>query len=119
MMERTRSLSCLLGLSREEPMNDPQSAQPAQPPPPGPPQPQSAPPTSTGSELAVSWLLIVTFIVFSLVGLIWVIDDAPRLGYRRHDALFVLIPIYGPFVFLPKMAWRIGLMNGPYWAEAK
>ena len=63
----------------------------------------------------MSWLLIVTFILFSLVGLIWVIVDAPRLGYRRHDALFALIPIYGPFVFLPKMAWRIGHREHPYW----
>ena len=55
------------------------------------------------------------FILFSLVGLIWVIVAAPRLGYRRHDALFVLIPIYGPYVFLPKMAWRIGHRDRPYW----
>jgi hypothetical protein len=53
----------------------------------------------------------------SVVGLIWVIVDAPRLGYRRHDALFVLIPIYGPFVFLPKMAWRIGHKDRPYWPK--
>ena len=59
--------------------------------------------------------VIVTFILFSLVGLIWVIVDAPRLGYRRHDALFALIPIYGPYVFLPKMAWRISHKNHPYW----
>jgi len=29
--------------------------------------------------------------------------------------LFVLIPIYGPYVFLPKMAWRIGHKDHPYW----
>jgi hypothetical protein len=85
-----------------------------------PPHPASAPtlsvaPKSTGSELWVSWLLIVLFVFFPLVGLIWVIVDAPRLGYRRHDALFALIPIYGPYVFLPKMAWRIGHRERPYW----
>jgi hypothetical protein len=95
-------------------MTDTQPTQPAQPPPPGSSQPPAAP-ESTGSELFVSWLLIVTFVLFSLVGLIWVIVDAPRLGYRRHDALFVLIPIYGPYVFLPKMAWRIGHRERPYW----
>jgi hypothetical protein len=42
------------------------------------------------------------------------IVDAPRLGYRHHDALFALIPIYGPYVFLPKMAWRIGHKDRPY-----
>jgi hypothetical protein len=93
---------------REEAMTEPQPTQPVQQPPLGPSK-------STGSELFVSWLLIVTFILFSLVGLIWVIVDAPSLGYRRHDALFVLIPIYGPFVFLPKMAWRIGHKDHPYW----
>jgi hypothetical protein len=56
-------------------------------------QPQWAAPQSTGSELFVSWLLIVTLILVPIVGLIWVIVDAPRLGYRRHDALFALIPI--------------------------
>jgi hypothetical protein len=96
-------------------MTDTQPAQPAEQQPPGSSQPQWAAPQSTGSELLVSWLLIVTFILFWLVGLIWVIADAPRLGYRRHDALFALIPIYGPFVFLPKMAWRIGHRNNPYW----
>jgi hypothetical protein len=79
------------------------------------PQPQRAAPQSTGSELVVSWLLIVAFILVSLVGLVWVIVEAPRLGYRRHDALFALIPIYGPYVFLPKMAWRIGHKDHPYW----
>jgi hypothetical protein len=96
-------------------MTDSQPTQPAQPQPPERPQPQWAAPKSTGSELFVSWLLIVTFILVSLVGLIWVIVVAPRLGYRRHDALFALIPIYGPYVFLPKMAWRIGHKNHPYW----
>jgi hypothetical protein len=96
-------------------MTDTQPTQPAQQPPPGSSQPQWTAPKSTGSELLVSWLLIVTFILVSLVGLIWVIVDAPRLGYRRHDALFVLIPIYGPYVFLPKMAWRIGHKEHPYW----
>jgi hypothetical protein len=95
-------------------MTDTQPAQPAQQPPPGR-EPERAAPKSTGSQLFVSWLLIVTFILFSIVGLIWVIVDAPRLGYRRHDALFALIPIYGPFVFLPKMAWRIGHKDHPYW----
>lgn len=90
-------------------------AQPTPPPPPARAQPASVAPRSTGSELLVSWLLIVLFVFFPLVGLIWVIVDAPRLGYRRHDALFVLIPIYGPYVFLPKMAWRIGLRERPYW----
>jgi hypothetical protein len=80
-----------------------------------PEQPPWAAPKSTGSELLVSWLLIVLFILFPFVGLIWVIVDAPRLGYRRHDALFALIPIYGPYVFLPKMAWRIGHRERPYW----
>jgi hypothetical protein len=94
-------------------MTETQPTQPAQQPPPETSQPTA--PKSTGSELFVSWLLIVTFILFSLVGLIWVIVDAPRLGYRRHDALFALIPIYGPFVFLPKMAWRIGHREHPYW----
>jgi hypothetical protein len=94
-------------------MTDTQPTQPSQQPPPESSQPTA--PTSTGSELFVSWLLIVTFILFPLVGLIWVIVDAPRLGYRRHDALFALIPIYGPFVFLPKMAWRIGHKERPYW----
>jgi hypothetical protein len=96
-------------------MTDTQPTQPSQRPPPGNSQPEWAPPKSTGSELFVSWLLIVTFILFSLVGLIWVIVDAPRLGYRRHDALFALIPIYGTYVFLPKMAWRIGHREHPYW----
>jgi hypothetical protein len=91
-------------------MTDSQPTQPAQ-------QPQWAAPQSTGSELFASWLLIVTFILVSLVGVIWVIVDAPRLGYRRHDALFALIPIYGPFVFLPKMAWRIGHKDRPYWPK--
>ena len=92
-------------------------AQPTWPEPPTPEsvQQQSAAPESTGSELFISWLLIVTFILVPLVGLIWVIVDAPRLGYRRHDALFALIPIYGPYVFLPKMAWRIGHKDRPYW----
>jgi hypothetical protein len=94
-------------------MTDTQPTQPAHQPPPESSQPTAL--KSTGSELIVSWLLIVTFILFSLVGLIWVIVDAPRLGYRRHDALFALIPIYGPFVFLPKMAWRIGHKERPYW----
>jgi hypothetical protein len=96
-------------------MTDTQPTPPAQQPPLASSQPQWTAPKSTGSELLVSWLLIVTFILFSLVGLIWVIVDAPRLGYRRHDALFALIPIYGPFVFLPKMAWRIGHKEHPYW----
>jgi hypothetical protein len=70
----------------------------------------------------VDWFGIVRVVAadrhvhpLSIVGLIWVIVDAPRLGYRRHDALFVLIPIYGPYVFLPKMAWRIGHNAHPYW----
>jgi hypothetical protein len=96
-------------------MTDTQPTPPEQEPPSGGAQPQWAAPESTGSELFVSWLLIVTFILVPLVGLIWVIVDAPRLGYRRHDALFALIPIYGPYVFLPKMAWRIGHKNRPYW----
>ena len=78
-------------------MTDTQPAQPEQQPPPGPTEAQWAAPESTSKELWVSWLLIVTFIVFPLVGLIWVIVDAPSLGYRRHDALFALIPIYGTF----------------------
>jgi hypothetical protein len=89
-------------------MTEPQPTQPAQ-------QPPWAAPKSTGSELFVSWLLIVAFILVPLVGLIWVIVDAPSLGYRRHDALFALIPIYGPYVFLPKMAWRVGHKEHPYW----
>ena len=96
-------------------MTDTQPTQPeqhAQQPPPESSQPT---PQSTGSDLGVSWLLIVTFILFTIVGLIWVIVDAPQLGYRRHDALFALIPIYGPYVFLPKMAWRIGHKDRPYW----
>jgi hypothetical protein len=96
-------------------MTDTQPTPPEQQPPSGSAQRQWAAPESTGSELLVSWLLIVTFILIPLVGLIWVIVDAPRLGYRRHDALFALIPIYGPYVFLPKMAWRIGHKNHPYW----
>jgi hypothetical protein len=96
-------------------MTDTQPTPPAPQPPPGSVQPQWAAPQSTGSELFVSWLLIVTFILVPLVGLIWVIVDAPRLGYRRHDALFALIPIYGPYVFLPKMAWRIGHKEHAYW----
>jgi hypothetical protein len=96
-------------------MTEPQPAQPEQQPPSGPAEAPWAPPKSSGSELVVSWLLIVLFILFWLVGLIWVIVDAPRLGYRRHDALFALIPIYGPYVFLPKMAWRIGHREHPYW----
>jgi hypothetical protein len=96
-------------------MTDTQPTQPEQQPPPGRAEAQWAAPESTGSELFVSWLLIVTFIVVPLVGLIWVIVDAPQLGYRRHDALFALIPIYGPYVFLPKMAWRIGHKDRPYW----
>jgi hypothetical protein len=96
-------------------MTDTQPTRPEQQPPPGPAEAQWAAPESTGSELFVSWLLIVTFIVVPLVGLIWVIVDAPQLGYRRHDALFALIPIYGPYVFLPKMAWRIGHKDRPYW----
>jgi hypothetical protein len=98
-------------------MTDSQPAQPAEQPPTGSSQPPAAP-TSTGSELFVSWLLIVTFILFTLVGLIWVIVEAPWLGYRRHDALFALIPIYGPYVFLPKMAWRIGHKEHPYWQNS-
>jgi hypothetical protein len=96
-------------------MTGTQPAQPEEQPAPGPAEAQWAPPKSTGSELFVSWLLIVLFILFSLVGLIWVIVDAPRLGYRRRDALFALIPIYGPYVFLSKMAWRIGHRDRPYW----
>jgi len=96
-------------------MTDSQPTQPEQQSPPGPAEAQWAPPESTSSELWVSWLVIVAFILFSLVGLIWVIVDAPRLGYRRHDALFVLIPIYGPYVFRPKMAWRIGHRDRTYW----
>lgn len=89
--------------------------QPTQSPPPASAQTLAVAPKSTASELWVSWLLIVLFVFFPLVGLIWVIVDAPRLGYRRHDALFVLIPIYGQYVFLPKMAWRIGHRERPYW----
>jgi hypothetical protein len=96
-------------------MTDSQPTQHQQQPPPGPAEAQWAPPKSTSTELWVSWLLIVAFILFPIVGLIWVIVDAPRLGYRRHDALFALIPIYGPYVFLPKMAWRIGHRDRPYW----
>jgi hypothetical protein len=96
-------------------MTDTPPTLPMPPPPPGGRPAQSTAPKSTGSELALSWLLIVTFILISLLGLIWVIVDAPGLGYRRHDAFFVLIPIYGPFVFLPKMAWRIGHTEHPYW----
>ena len=96
-------------------MADTQPTPSAQQPPPGGSQQQRTAAESTGSELFVSWLLIVIFILFPVVGLIWVIVDAARLGYRRHDALFVLIPIYGPFVFLPKMGWRIGHREHPYW----
>ena len=85
-------------------MTDSQPKQPEQQPPPGPAKAQWPLPETTSTELWVSWLLIVAFILFPIVGLIWVIVDAPRLGYRRHDALFALIPIYGPYVFLPKMA---------------
>jgi hypothetical protein len=93
------------------------NTQPSQPqqPPSGAVEPLRTAPESTGSELWVSWLLIVLFILFTIVGLIWVIVDAPRLGYRRRDWLFVLIPIYGQYVFLPKMAWRIGHKDHPYW----
>jgi hypothetical protein len=45
-------------------MTDTQPTQPEPQPPPGRPQPQWAAPKSTGSELFVSWLLIVTFILF-------------------------------------------------------
>jgi hypothetical protein len=96
-------------------MTDTQPTQPERQPPPGHAEAQWAPPESTSTELWVSWLLIIAFILFPIVGLIWVIVDAPRLGYRRHDALFALIPIYGPYVFLPKMAWRIGHGDRAYW----
>src|SRR5262245_21176834 len=96
-------------------MSEPQPTHSDQQPPSGPAEAQWAPPKSTGLELLLSWLLIVTFILFSLGGLIWVIVDAPELGYRRPDALFALIPIYGPYVFLPKIAWRIGHRGRPYW----
>jgi hypothetical protein len=41
---------------------------------------------------------------------IWVIVEAPRLGYRRHDALFALIPIHGPYVSCRR--WRGGSATG-------
>jgi hypothetical protein len=31
---------------------------------------------------------------------------APRVGYRTRDFLMVLIPLYGVFVFAPKLLWR-------------
>jgi hypothetical protein len=98
---------------KEGAMANTQPTQPAQQSPSETAQPTA--PRSTASELWVSWLLIVLFILFTIVGLIWVIVDAPRLGYRRRDWLFVLIPIYGQYVFLPKMAWRIGHNDRPYW----
>jgi hypothetical protein len=61
----------------EEAMTDTQPAQPAEQQPPGSSETKWAAPQSTSSELLVSWLLIVTFILVSLVGLIWVIVDAP------------------------------------------
>jgi hypothetical protein len=38
----------------------------------------------------------------------------PRSSSASSRAAF-LIPIYGQYVFLPKMAWRIGHNDHPYW----
>jgi hypothetical protein len=41
--------------------------------------------------------------------------DAPKVGYRRGDTFFVLIPLYGPFYFVPKMLWRISGLPERKW----
>ena len=42
-------------------------------------------------------------------------SQAKRVGYRGGDVFMLLIPLYGPLCFLPKMLWRIaGLPHRPW-----
>lgn len=71
-------------------------------------------PTSQSSASNIVLALIAVGWTYVTIGY-----QAIRLGYRPIDLLFVLVPVYGLLVFVPRMLWRIAGLPNNHWGAAR
>jgi len=60
------------------------------------------------------WLQLVGQALVALVVLAFALHFVPRLGYRRRDTLWVLVPFVGIF-YIVKWSWRLASLPDRYW----